>query len=54
VRLASRGQREVEGAAEPVTDRWLAGQLQRQAREILVEAVLLAALATGLTLMLPG
>jgi len=29
-------------------------QLRRQAREVLVEAVLAAALLTGITLMLPG
>jgi hypothetical protein len=37
-----------------VTDTWVIGQLRRQAREVLVEAGLGAALLTGLLLMLPG
>jgi len=39
---------------EKIDDSWLVRQLRRQAREVLVEAVLAAALLTGITLMLPG
>jgi len=39
---------------EAVHDSWLAGQLRRQAREVLVEAGLLAAFLTGVVLLLPG
>ena len=38
MRLATRGQRETERGVEIVGDTWLAGQLRRQAREVLVEA----------------
>jgi hypothetical protein len=37
-----------------VDDSWLAGQLRRQAREVLVEAGLIATFLTGLVLLLPG
>jgi hypothetical protein len=37
-----------------VGDTWLAAQLRRQAREVLIEGALVAALLTGLALMLPG
>ena len=52
--LAARGQREGERGVEKIDDSWLVRQLRRQAREVLVEAVLAAALLTGITLMLPG
>ena len=52
--LAARGQREGAHGVEPVGDTWLVAQLRRQAREVLVEAALAAALLTGLALMLPG
>lgn len=52
--LAARGQREGERGLEKITDSWLMGQLRRQAREVLIEAALAAALLTGLALMLPG
>jgi hypothetical protein len=54
VRLAARGARETERGVEPVTDPWLTGQLRRQARSILVQAVLAATVLTALTLLLPG
>jgi hypothetical protein len=54
VRLAARGARESEGGVEPVTDSWLAGQLRRQARSIIVHAVLAATVLTALTLLLPA
>ena len=54
MRLASRGQRESETGVEAIGDSWLTAQLRRQARELLVEAGLAAALLTGLALMLPG
>jgi len=37
-----------------VGDTWLVAQLKRQAREVLVEAALGAAMLTGIVLMLPG
>ena len=52
--LAARGQREGEQGVETVGDSWLALQLRRQAREVLIEAALGAAMLTGLVLMLPG
>ncbi|HUF75275.1 MAG TPA: hypothetical protein VMM35_03310 [Longimicrobiales bacterium] len=52
--LAARGTREVGGRVEPIADSWLVRQLRRQAREVHVEAILVAALLTGLTLLIPG
>jgi hypothetical protein len=37
-----------------VTDSWLASQLRRQARDVVVHAVLAAVVLTALTLLLPG
>jgi hypothetical protein len=54
VRLAVRGQRQTETGLQLVDDGWLAGQLRRQARELLVEAGLVAAFLTGVALLLPG
>jgi hypothetical protein len=54
VRLAARGARETDSGPEPVTDTWLAGELRRQARGIVVQALLAAAVLTALTLLLPG
>jgi hypothetical protein len=54
VGLAARGQREGERGVESVGDNWLVRQLRRQAREVLVEGALGAAMLTGLVLMLPG
>ena len=54
MRLAARGARETEHGQEPVTDTWLAGQLRRQARSIVVQAVLAAMVLTALTLLLPA
>jgi hypothetical protein len=53
VRLAARGARETDQGAEPVTDSWLVGQLRRQARSIVVHALLAATVLTALTLLLP-
>ena len=39
---------------EAVDDSWLATQLRRQAREVLIESVLVAAFLTGAALLLPG
>ena len=52
--LAARGQREGDRGLEAVGDSWLMRQLRRQAREVLIEAALGAAMLTGLVLMLPG
>ena len=52
--LAARGQREGERGVETIGDNWLVGQLRRQAREVLIEGALGAALLTGVVLMLPG
>jgi hypothetical protein len=54
VGLASRGQRQTDRGLEKVADSWLAGQLRRQAREVLVESGLIAAFLTGVALLLPG
>lgn len=54
VRLAARGQRDLDRGSEAVSDPWLLSQLRRQAREVFIEAVLAAALVTGIVLMLPG
>jgi hypothetical protein len=53
VMLAARNQCEAGGSLGAVADPWMAGQLRRQARELLVESVLAAALATGLVLLIP-
>jgi hypothetical protein len=54
VRLAARGHRDLDRGSEAVADPWLLNQLKRQAREIIIEAVLAAALVTGIALMIPG
>jgi hypothetical protein len=54
VMLASRGQCEIAQGLGAVTDPWLAGQLRRQAREVVLESVVVAAFLTGLVLVLPG
>jgi hypothetical protein len=54
VRLAAQGQRNLDRGSEAVADPWLSSQLKRQAREIVIEAVLAAALLTGIVLVLPG
>ena len=53
-RLAARGQRDLDRGSEAVADPWLLNQLKRQAREVIIEALLAAALLTGIALMLPG
>ena len=52
--LASRGRRQTERGEEGIGDPWLVGQLRRQAREVLVEALLIATFLTGVALLLPG
>lgn len=37
-----------------MTDTWLAGELRRQARGIVVQALLAAVVLTALTLLVPG
>ena len=54
MRLAARGTRETDHGVEPVTDSWLMGQLRRQARGIVVQAVLAATVLTAITLLLPA
>jgi hypothetical protein len=39
---------------EPVSDTWALGELKRQAREILAEALLLALTLTAIALLLPA
>jgi hypothetical protein len=53
VGLASRGQRQTDRGVEAVNDSWLAGQLRRQAREVLIESVLIATFVTGVLLLAP-
>jgi hypothetical protein len=52
--LAARNQCDTGGSVDAVGDAWLAGQLRRQAREVLVESTLTATLLTGLALLIPG
>jgi hypothetical protein len=52
--LASRGLRETATGVEPVTDPWAAGQLKRQAREIVAQAGLVALALTAVVLLLPA
>ena len=54
VMLAARNQCEIDRGFGAVTDPWVSGQLRRQARELLVECVIVAAFLTGLVLLLPG
>ena len=54
VLLAARNQCEIGSGLGAVDDAWLGGQLKRQARDVLLESVLLATLATGLVLLIPG
>lgn len=54
VMLAVRNQCELDRGLGVVNDPWLVGQLRRQARELLIESVLVAAFVTGLVLLLPG
>ena len=54
VRLAAQGQRDLDRGSEAVADPWLRSQLKRQAREVVIEAVLAAAFLTGIALVLPG
>jgi hypothetical protein len=54
VMLAARNQCEIPRGFGAVTDAWLAGQLRRQARELLLEAAMVAAFLTGLALLIPG
>jgi hypothetical protein len=54
VMLAATSQCELSQGVGPLSDHWLAGQLKRQAREVLVESALSAAFVTGLLLLIPG
>jgi hypothetical protein len=54
VMLAARGQCEIDRGLGAVDDTWMAGQLKRQAREVLLESVMVAAFLTGVVLLLPG
>ena len=52
--LAARSQCEIGRGVGSVADSWLAGQLRRQAREVILESAIVAAFLTGLVLLLPG
>jgi hypothetical protein len=54
VGLAARKQCEIGPRLTPVTDSWLAAQLRRQAREVVVESAVVAAFLTGVVLLIPG
>src|SRR5512134_638754 len=54
VMLAARNQCDIDRSVGAIADPWLAGQLRRQAREVLLESVVVAAFLTGLVLLLPG
>jgi hypothetical protein len=46
--------RETATGVEPVTDPWAAGELKRQAREILAQAALISLALTAVVLLLPS
>ena len=54
MRLAARGRRETEAGDEPITDPWLVSQLRQRAREVYLQAVLLAAALTAVAVLLPA
>ncbi len=54
MRLAARGARETDHGEEPVANPFVVAQLKRQAREIHVESLLVAAALTGLALLIPA
>jgi hypothetical protein len=54
VMLAARNQCEIGSGLGAVGDPWLAGQLRRQAREVLIESAVIAMFLTGLVLLIPG
>jgi hypothetical protein len=54
VMLAARNQCEIGSGLGAVGDAWLAGQLKRQAREVLIESAVIAMFLTGLVLLIPG
>lgn len=54
VALAARKQCEIGPRLAPVTDSWLAEQLKRQAREVVLESAVVAAFCTGVVLLIPG
>jgi hypothetical protein len=47
VKLAARGQRDMDAGPVPITDAEDLGQVRRQARRVRVQALLLAAAVTG-------
>jgi hypothetical protein len=54
VMLAARNQCELDAGVGAVADSWVAGQLRRQAREVLAESAIVAAFLTGVALLIPG
>jgi hypothetical protein len=54
VRLAATNQCDMGAGIGAVTDTWLAAQLRRQARELLLESTIVAAFLTGVVLLIPG
>jgi hypothetical protein len=51
VRLASRGQRDMDMGPEEISDAYERQQVQRQARDVYVKAIISAAILTGLALV---
>jgi hypothetical protein len=54
VMLAASNRCEIGSGVGAVTDPWLAAQLRRQAREVLIESTIVAAFLTGVVLLIPG
>jgi hypothetical protein len=51
VKLASRGQRDLDAGAEPIADRAEADQVRRQAQAVYIKALISAAILTALALL---
>ena len=54
MRLAARGVRDLDGGEETIEVTFMRAQVKRQAREILIESLLLGAALTGLALLIRG
>lgn len=51
MRLASRGQRDLDAGAQDIADAAEAAQLRRQARDVYIKAFISAAILTALALL---
>jgi hypothetical protein len=53
VRLAARGLRDLDGGAETIGDASELAQVRRQARKVWIQSVVVGAVLTVLTLLVP-